>query len=107
MTLKEQMAADIAAIFLNEDEFADTHTINDRQMLAIVDHELARQRSARQSERYDGIYAAEIVVFTKAVNFEKMPVYGQKIKLDGKLYLVSECVNEGGMLEITLMRNES
>ena len=36
-TFKEQIAADISTTFLNCLEFADTHTVNGKEMAAVVD----------------------------------------------------------------------
>ena len=35
-TFKEQVAADFAAVFINESEFADKHIFNDVSCLAVV-----------------------------------------------------------------------
>ena len=45
-TFKEQIAADISTTFLNCLEFADTHTVNGKEMAAVVDdNELLERRA--------------------------------------------------------------
>lgn len=47
-TFKEQIAADISTTFLNRLEFADTHTVNGKEMAAVVDdNELLERDKAR------------------------------------------------------------
>lgn len=106
MGIKDQIAADLE-IFFNLDEFAEMHNINGRQLPAIVESAATRVRSNRKSENYDGIYGGEVVVYVRAADFPAVPSYGQTFRLDGKLYYVAECTNEGGVLEIVLGANES
>lgn len=106
MSFKEQVQKDIA-VFLNLDEFAELHDIDGSQVLAVIDNDILKIRSDRQSERYDGVYKGEFVVFVKADNLPSRPVYGQHMRLDGRLYQVAECTENMGVLEITLEANES
>ena len=47
-TFKEQIAADISTTFLNCLEFADTHTVNGKEMAAVVDdNELLERDKAK------------------------------------------------------------
>ena len=75
-TFKEQIAADISTTFLNCLEFADTHTVNGKEMAAVVDdNELLERDKAK-------IMAAQT--------------------LDGKAYKVKSCTEEAGVLAIEL-----
>jgi hypothetical protein len=106
MSLKDQIQSDLST-FLNLDEFAESHDIDGRQVLAVVDSDILKIRSDRRSERYDGVYKGEVAVFVRAADLPSRPVYGQHMRLDGKLYLVAECTENCGMLEIVLEANES
>jgi len=37
MTFKEQLAADVGAVFLNPAEFGETHIVNDKEMAIVID----------------------------------------------------------------------
>lgn len=104
--LRDYLASDLAT-FLNLDEFAEMHDIDGLQVAAVVDSDVLKIRSDRKSERYDGVYAAELAVYVKAADLPNRPVYGQHMRLDGKLYLVVECTEAEGILEIVLGANES
>ena len=55
-TFKEQIAADISTTFLNCLEFADTHTVNGKEMAAVVDDNelLERDKALLQAAPYNG-----------------------------------------------------
>lgn len=94
-------------VFFNDNEFAEVHDIDGLSVLAIVDSDILKTRTSRKAEEYDGVYAAEVAVYVKAIDLPVRPVYGQAIRLDGKLYTVVECSEEMGVLEIVLGANES
>ena len=87
-TFKEQIAADISTTFLNCLEFADTHTVNGKEMAAVVDDNelLERDKAKIMAAQTEGTYKAQGVVLT----------------LDGKAYKVKTCTEEAGVLAIEL-----
>lgn len=106
MGFKDYLARDLD-VFFNLEEFAEMHEIDGREVPAIIDSDITKIRSNNRYERYDGIYKAEITVYVKAQDFVNRPVFGQSLRLDGKLYLVMECNEISGILEIVLGANES
>lgn len=94
-------------VFLNLDEFAEMHEIDGQEIAAVVDKDIIKTYSNNKYERYDGVYKGEIIVYIKADDFTKRPVFGQHIRVDGKLYLVVECNEDAGILEIVLGSNEA
>jgi hypothetical protein len=106
MTLKTQIAADMA-IFLNTDDFADMHNVDGNQVAAVIDEDIIKQRSNRQSGNFDGVFRGEVMLYVKAADLPRRPVRGQAIRLDGRLMLVDDCAESDGMLEISLEANES
>lgn len=106
MSLKNQIKSDLD-LFFNIEEFAELHDIDGLQISAVVDSDTLKVRSDRRSERYDGIYKGKIAVYVKDADLPSRTVYGQHMRLDGKLYLVAECTENMGVLEITLEANES
>ena len=56
-SFKDCVAADIHGVFLNAKEFADTHTIDGREMDAVVDDDALLERdAARGGVHTDGTY---------------------------------------------------
>ncbi|HOV79369.1 MAG TPA: hypothetical protein PK728_04625 [Bacillota bacterium] len=100
---KDYLASDLVTFF-NPDEFSEFHDIDGLQVQALVDRDVMKVRS---TQRYDGVYKGEVAVFVRAADLPSCPVYGQHMRLDGKLYLVAECGENCGMLEIILEANES
>lgn len=103
--LKDYLASDLDT-FLNLDEFADVHDINGQQITCVVDRDVIREYS-RLQERRDGVYVGEIAVFVRATDLPDRPVKGQHMKVDGERYLVANCSESAGILEITLEANEA
>lgn len=106
MTFKDMIQQDIG-IFLNPGEFADVHIINGLEIPAVIDSNILKTRSNDKTEQYDGIYRGEVAVYVRSTDLPARPVFGQEILLDGKAYLVAECNEEMGVLEIVLGANES
>ncbi len=107
MNFKDQLSADIDAVFLNIDEFADEHIINGQTMLCVIDGDLSRRRSNRQSDDYDGIYTRQLTVSVRESDLGYRPERDQKMTVDGEWYLVVDCAADAGLLEITLGANRA
>ena len=95
-TFKEQIAADISTTFLNCLEFADTHTVNGKEMAAVVDDNELLERDK------EGTYKARRLVYVAKADFGPRPAQGAMLTLDGKAYKVKSCTEEAGVLAIEL-----
>lgn len=107
-TFKEQIAADNAAVFINELEFADTHNLNGTDCKAIVqDISVAEELSTGSGveQNYPGIYGIRVQVNCLKSDLPEVPVYGQAFRVDGKLYDVESCADDMGILTIQLIGN--
>lgn len=107
MNFKDQILADIDAVFLNADEFADEHEINSQTMTCVIDEDLSKQRSNRQSDDYDGIYARQLTLYVRESVLGYRPERDQKMTVDGEWYLVLDCAASDGLLEVTLGANRA
>lgn len=103
-TFKEQIAADISATFLNCLEFADTHTVNGKEMAAVVDDNelLERDKAKIMAAQTEGTYKARRLVYVAKADFGPRPAQGVMLTLDGKAYKVKTCTEEAGVLAIEL-----
>ncbi|WP_314905001.1 hypothetical protein [Selenomonas artemidis] len=102
MSFRDQVAADIDAVFLNTDEFAELHTIDGVEVRAVASENVTRKKSGIASRNYDGLHGDYAKVTCKAADLQRVPNQGENIKLDGKRYKVERCVNNMGMLTLTL-----
>lgn len=106
MTLKEQLEADVGAVFLNPLEFGEVHTVDDKEtVITIDDYELSgHQRQAGQC--LDGIYVKRRLIYV-AADFGPLPVHGAYLTIDNEGYTVIDAVAEGGVYKIAVEANAS
>lgn len=111
MTFKEQIADDAKNIFLNLDEFADYHVINKKRMPVIFDsNEMIDREKRYQYKRSlyaDGVYLKELLIYVRAEDFGSLPPVGRTLTLDGKLYTISDAVDEYGIYSLSLEANKT
>ena len=105
---KQQIQQDITDVFLNEDEFSDTHTINGKEMTVQVDENEALDRQLRANQGVSsGVYVKQKLIYVSEEDFGPLPAIGVQIKLDGLNYKVADAVTEEGIHSITLERNKA
>jgi hypothetical protein len=105
MGFKDMVAADISAVFLNPDEFGETHNLNGTDCVCVISGDETDKRSAAllDSRRTpDGLSGDFVTVCVKASDLPYIPKMGTNFKVDGKLYKVDTCTNDMGMLTMTL-----
>ncbi len=104
MTFKEQLAADVAAAFFNNDEFSEKHTLNGVEMDITIDvNELQRRNAGKVfSAETSGLYKGNLLIFVSASQYGAKPAIGSVINLDGKPKRVAECIDEAGVYSIEL-----
>jgi len=107
MGFKDIMAQDINNVFINNEEFSETHKIDDVEMDVIIDQNELIERQVKVNQHMDGIYSCAILIYVKASQFGNKPKVGSQLKLDKKMYLVSDCTVEDGLYAITLEANRS
>ncbi|KJF27911.1 hypothetical protein [Clostridium aceticum] len=106
---KDFLSSDLDNVFFNEDEFAETHTVDGKEMKVIVDNDALTERklSSRTSKPSDGVYVGDILFHVMAKVYEGRPAIGKILKFDGKLYRISDFQEEEGMYTITIVRNKA
>ena len=84
-TFKDCVAGDIHGVFLNRMEFADTHTIDGREMDAVVDDDALLERdAARGGVHSDGIYRVRRLHYVAKADYGGPPPSGKRLNLDGR-----------------------
>lgn len=107
MSFREQVAADIEAVFLNASEFAENHKIDDTECLAVVCNNTTGKitKSLGGPRLTDGLHGDFATVAVKKADLPRVPVQGNNLRLDGKLFKVASCTEDMGMLNILLVGN--
>lgn len=105
---QEQIAADNAAVFMNENEFAEEHNLNGNTCACIVqnitsDDDLTTGNMEAR-KLYD-IYGVHKEVNVVKDSLDETPVYGQTFYLDDALYTVMDVADDMGILTIVLVAN--
>ena len=104
LTFKSAIAQDAKNIFLNKMEFADLHTVNDKEIPAIVDDNelLERDKSRLLSADVSGLYLARRLLYVASDEFGVRPSPGTFLTLDSSPYRVGSVTEEAGILAIEI-----
>lgn len=99
MTFKDIISTDIKNVFLNLDEFGETHTIEGAEVTCIVDDDTLQQQAIKSAT---GTYLGKKLIHVARADLLGRPAVGANLKFDGKTYTVKDCINNDGILSITL-----
>jgi hypothetical protein len=110
-TLKEQMATD-RAVFLNPKEFGEEMLVDGVPCLGSWDEEEdqpVKQFFGTGMGDIIGVFTVERMLFVMRKDGQEMetPVPEQELDIDGKRWMVRDARPEGGIVKITLYRNEA
>jgi hypothetical protein len=98
---QDQIEADIGAVFLNPEEFGETHTIDDQSMVCVLE-----SSDGEFVGDVDGaVYLSTLRIHARESDFAKPPVVGKKIIIDDAPYRVLSISHEMGMLTVTVTEN--
>lgn len=110
MNFKEAAMKDLTT-FLNLNEFADNHTLIVRGVeYADVPCSVDKNEIADSTQRvgaYDreGIFIIKVKLFVKSADIQK-PVEDEQLYIDGEMFIVTNVIDNMGILEIDLERND-
>jgi len=99
MPFKEQIATDIKNVFLNFSELADWHKIEYKDVLCIVDDDTLQQHKIKNAP---GNYAGKKLIHVARADLKGRPAVDARLLFDGKTYTVKDCIDNEGILSITL-----
>lgn len=106
MTFKEQLEADVGAVFLNPLEFGEVHTVDDKEMVITIDDYELSGRQWQAGQCLDGIYVKQRAIYVAAADFGPLPAHGSYLTIDNKGYTVMDAVAEGDLYRIAVEANE-
>ncbi len=104
-SFKDCIASDVAGVFLNRMEFADTHTINGQEMTVLVDENELQERDKFKllGANQGGTYKSTRMIYVAKTEFGPRPALGATLNLDGREYRVADgTTEEAGILAIAL-----
>lgn len=101
------LKADINDVFLNTAEFADVHTLNGREVRAVVNEDLFSETNIKFSgsaqQKGDGLFSSGITIYISTEDFGK-PKTGALLEFDNKKYIVLSTAEQSGIYKITMQR---
>lgn len=108
MDFKDCIAADLHGVFLNENEFAELHTVDGTPMRVLIDDDALLERdAARGGVHADGLYKTRRLLYLSKADYGGRPAPGKALNLDGRVWRVAEASEAAGMLTIELEANRT
>ncbi len=108
MDFKGCIAADLHGVFLNENEFAELHTVDGKPMRVLIDDDALLERdAARGGVHTDGLYKTRRLLYLSKADYGGRPAPGKALNLDGRIWYVVQAEDAAGMLTIELEANRT
>lgn len=107
MGFKDIVKADVHNVFLDLEEFADTHTVNGAEMPVLIDNNEQIEREKRNNQNMDGIFTNQRLIYVAASDFGPLPKQGSILTLDKRTFRVADAIDEDGIYSITLEANRA
>lgn len=105
---KEALQNDIKKTFLNTEEFSEIHSINKREMPAMLDDVEANEREVKYiGYGNNGQYVQKRLLYVASEDYGAMPSIGNALNLDGAIYRIFDVSEECGIYAITLEANKN
>ena len=102
---KRCVGHDVTNVFLNLDEFADWHMIDDVRLRCIVDKDMTEVYPyVQRGPIIEGVFHNTVTLYVRAMDMER-PVEGELLRLDGSLHLVESVSDEMGVYVIIATEN--
>lgn len=102
MGFKEDLITDLDTVFLNNNEFSETHIINGKEIECLFDDSKLREK---QGGADVAITESCALLFVKSSEIGAKQTEGAPFNIDGKPYFVDEWDEDMGMTTITLHQN--
>ena len=105
MGFKEQVAADVSAVFLNPNEFGERHNLDGTDCICVISGDMTEKRNASLhggQRTPEGLHGDYLTVCVRTDDLLSVPKQGTNFKVDGKRYTVDTCTEDMGMLTMTL-----
>lgn len=107
MSFKDVIRNDVHSVFMNPEEFSETHTVNGVEMAVQIDSNEQIEREKRFNQHMDGIYLNQKLIYVSESDFGPLPKQGSILTLDKRTYRVADAIAEDGVYSITIEANRA
>lgn len=104
MNLKEQFLHDLDAVFLNLDEFAETHRVEGVKISVVVDND---QLNKLKQGQLLGLVEADMLLLGRECDFPEDLDPGRLLNVDGRELIVTNSGKDMGLVEVALSQNRA
>lgn len=104
MSFKEQILADLDAVFLNLDEFAELHRVEGAEIAVVMDND---QMNKLKKGQILGLIEADILLLGKESDFPANLEPGRLLNLDGRELSIVNSGRDLGLVEVALSQNRT
>ena len=104
MNFKDQIQQDLAAVFLNTDEFAELHYIEGKEIPVVVDNDRLVKLKQGQSL---GLVEADLLLMGRESDFPANMEPGRLLNIDGREMIVASSGIDMGLIEVALRQNRA
>lgn len=104
MAFKDDLRADINNVFLNLEDFGEEHTVDNKSIKCMFDEESLKER---QGTNDLAVSESVLILFAKEEDLPKRKVSGEKLTIDGKIYVVDDWKVNLGMVEVAVHHGET
>lgn len=94
--------ADLDAVFLNLDEFAELHRVEGKEIAVVMDND---QMNKLKKGQILGLIEADILLMGKEADFPAELEPGRMLNLDGREMLIVNSGRDLGLVEVALSQN--
>ena len=103
-SFKEQILADLDGVFLNLDEFAETHRVEGVKIAVVVDND---QLNKLKKGQILGLIEADMLLMGKEADFPANLEPGRLLNVDGRELIVVNSGRDMGLVEVALRQNRT
>ncbi len=104
MTFKERIQQDLDTVFLNLDEFGETHRIEGKEISVVMNND---EMNALKKGQILGLVEADVVIFAKVEDLPRDLDPGRLLNVDGRELIVVKAYRHMGLAEVALRQNRT
>ncbi len=103
-TFKDCLKADLELTFFNANEFAESHNVDGKNVLVVIQEDGTRERDPREDQSYDNrLYKGWMVLHIRREDYGPLPPVDKKIRIDNRRFQIKQCKEEGGVYRMELV----
>lgn len=104
MTFKERILQDLDSVFLNLDEFGETHRIEGKEISVVMNND---EMNSLKKGQILGLVEADVVIFAKVEDLPRDLDPGRLLNVDGRELIVVKAYRHMGLAEVALRQNRT